>query len=713
LRDDLMEYYSENPFRVLGLPSTASVTEAARKAQRLLKWIELDEAPPIEDFLSFLGRLRLDRDTVKKAKQQIEDPRSRIYSELFWPSADFAYFEGCEKLLRQGQYKDFIAHCEYAISQELAGSLAGAAQGERLSATLARHLLAVYYHAAAVAITRRTANPIAGDNAFDANWELAFRFWLLVWKDDLFWEYLAQRVRNLKDARVKTEFLLDLRNDLPKTILSINVALGLESLERSDPTELVSQTKIINSSPFSQRLKTEACEALVGPFHRQFEKACKEIAPQLSDKTILGLASTLAKSPSKEGSVGTLDQEKLRPYLTEVERSINRRVLPVSNRVKEANLQGTEYGVQILDGTAYLLRALYLALNNHAGLPRHGWRIANIAHEYAASQECRERISDDQRTLNYMSLQQDASELAEARRFRESLTKLEQALHFASNIEERHTIEQWMEQAKKLLAYEDLKPIDRAPSLSTFNGIGTKLYGRRDYDATTNSYIATLFFTFLFIPIFPIAAYRVIEAGGGYFRFLGKARLSRAAFVPLAIWAFPWAFLLVLAMISGDTDYNPGTQTISPQSPTQHSESPDVIIPGTQIISPQSPTVSSSPPGVLNPSGDTGSERETLRRSIETERARLDAEKASLEEAEAQREIEGRSLREQRRDLERRQNEAATPGSEGPSDYEIDSFNEALRDFKSRGATLDARERRFQADIDRFNKAVGRYNSMR
>lgn len=674
-RDKPMEPYSENPFRVLGLASTATIKDAARRSDTLLKWIELGDAPPVNDALPFLGPLQLDRDKVKAAKQQVEEPRSRIRSEVFWLSADFVHFDACQKFLRQGQYRDLVAHCEYAISREPAAHQGGGAQADRLAASLARHHLAVFHHSVAIAVTRRIVNSIPGESLPAANWELAFRHWFLVWKDDLFWEYLAQRARLLRDARINMEYLTRLRSDLPGEILNINVALGLEGLERGDLTELASHTRIIKSSPFNQQLKTQACEALVSPLHHQFEKACQGIQPQLSDKAIIDLASTLAKPSSGQGFVGTLDQEKLLRYLRDVELSINQRVLPLANRVKEADLQNTEPGIQLLDGTAYLLRALCLALNNHAGLPRHAWRVADIAHEYAASEKCRETISQDQRTLNYLSLQQDAAELAKARRFRESLTKLEQALQFASTGEDRQTIEQWMVQAKKLLTYEDLKPIDRAPSLQTVNGIGTMLYGRRSFDATTNSYIATLFFTVVFVPIFPIAAYRVIDAGGGMYRFLGKARLSRAAFAAPVIWAF----LLLLAIISGNCGDNSGVQNPS----------------------------SSIPPATAP------SEKAELGGWVDRERARIEGEKAELEQAEAQLGIEEKTLKEQRSDLEHRQNDAKTYGSDGPSEYEIDSYNEALQDYKRRAAGLDARERRLQADIEKFNRTVERYNSMR
>ncbi|MEW5850082.1 MAG: hypothetical protein AB2A00_14935 [Myxococcota bacterium] len=74
------------------------------------------------------------------------------------------------------------------------------------------------------------------------------------------------------------------------------------------------------------------------------------------------------------------------------------------------------------------------------------------------------------------------------------------------------------------------EPIDGPPSLTTFNGIGTVLAGSRD-ERPDGSYVSTLFFCVLFIPLVPISAYRVVRAEGGGWYFLGKVPLS-----PAMIW---------------------------------------------------------------------------------------------------------------------------------------------------------------------------------
>jgi hypothetical protein len=70
------------------------------------------------------------------------------------------------------------------------------------------------------------------------------------------------------------------------------------------------------------------------------------------------------------------------------------------------------------------------------------------------------------------------------------------------------------------IAGEDLEPVRRAPSLITLNTFGFKLYGESDYDAKTDSFMVTHF-----LPLFPIARYRVISPSEGSYLFIGKGKL--------------------------------------------------------------------------------------------------------------------------------------------------------------------------------------------
>lgn len=59
------------------------------------------------------------------------------------------------------------------------------------------------------------------------------------------------------------------------------------------------------------------------------------------------------------------------------------------------------------------------------------------------------------------------------------------------------------------------RPVGKMPTLTTINGIGTQLYGARDR-WPDGSAVATLFFCLMFIPVLPLAAYRVLRDGDGY-----------------------------------------------------------------------------------------------------------------------------------------------------------------------------------------------------
>jgi hypothetical protein len=60
---------------------------------------------------------------------------------------------------------------------------------------------------------------------------------------------------------------------------------------------------------------------------------------------------------------------------------------------------------------------------------------------------------------------------------------------------------------------EHLRPVDQAPTLFSINGIGTKLDGRDRYDSGDGFVVATQWFCFLWIPLAPVARYRVVCKG--------------------------------------------------------------------------------------------------------------------------------------------------------------------------------------------------------
>jgi len=87
-----------------------------------------------------------------------------------------------------------------------------------------------------------------------------------------------------------------------------------------------------------------------------------------------------------------------------------------------------------------------------------------------------------------------------------------------------------MDQSELRERFPRMRPIRQTPTLIRFNGCGTSMHGRRDYDPETRTYVKTQTLCLFFIPLFSLAAYRVQDAGRGRWYFIGREPLSDRAF---------------------------------------------------------------------------------------------------------------------------------------------------------------------------------------
>lgn len=78
------------------------------------------------------------------------------------------------------------------------------------------------------------------------------------------------------------------------------------------------------------------------------------------------------------------------------------------------------------------------------------------------------------------------------------------------------------------------------------NGIGTTYIGARDF-AADGSYITTEFFTFIFIPVFPIRSYRVRAAGAGRYHLIEKIQPHRRQILCVYGWTLGLVVFLGVA----------------------------------------------------------------------------------------------------------------------------------------------------------------------
>jgi len=230
---------------------------------------------------------------------------------------------------------------------------------------------------------------------------------------------------------------------------------------------------------------------------------------------------------------------------------------------------------------------------------------------------------------------------------------------------------------------EELQPIASPPGLRTINSIGTKLYGHRDEDPRTGSYVATLYFVVLFLPLFPLSSYRVRNAEKGGWYFLGK--------VPLSLGAKRHRVVAIVAAVL------------------------TVLILANKSSQSDSSAYYSAPMPVEPAAAEPSYSRVALSSWIDTERSRI-------KETETQLSMEKLRVQSLDSELERRKEvmvnyQAAAVGDSLPSDiypeYEADlqrynrkvaEYNSALQRFR-----LDYTD--YQVRLAAFNDSVDLYNS--
>src|SRR6478735_7617186 len=91
-----------------------------------------------------------------------------------------------------------------------------------------------------------------------------------------------------------------------------------------------------------------------------------------------------------------------------------------------------------------------------------------------------------------------------------------------------------------------IQPLNGAPAMVTYNGFGSSAYGGAEPDVTDGTYILTVYFVAIFVPLYPFSSYLVRRADKGW-SFFGKVPLSTACY----FWHRTIALAGVVAVLFG------------------------------------------------------------------------------------------------------------------------------------------------------------------
>lgn len=324
--------------------------------------------------------------------------------------------------------------------------------------------------------------------------------------------------------------------------------------------------------------------------------------------------------------------------------------------------------------------------------------------------ECLEISATCLRTIS-ISYHNDLNDFEISKRLLEEAAQLTHGTFLSERIAEELTvIDQHAEEEK---TWKNLKPIKAAPTLTTWNGIGSHLYGKTDYDVSTNSFLTTLYFCIVFIPLFPLARYRVIDAGNGSYRFLGKAPLRKFDKLHLAISLI----ITVIVAYSFLSNPTPNDSSSTPTSTPSVSQSSNIPVPA----SPSSPATESNKSNAITQTANITENQDAKKTEIANLGNEIDAEKSQLTLEKSELENLATKLKGYKIELDttksklKRMDEDRNLGM--PVDIaeynkDVDYYNYNLSLLKDGLSTLKASGEKFDSDVNDVNEKVKKYNQM-
>jgi hypothetical protein len=509
-----------NAFRVLSVPADAELKEIHRQQQRLLIALELGGSEGARE-CTLLPLSDVSKEEILEAVHRLERPDDRFIEELFW-----VHEMDCSGDL----------HLDKVV-----GALRGSAASNTTRGAVARHNLAV--------LLSILGQELAGNRRFE-HWEEALKTWKKVIDDELFWTFMEGRARKC-DAQVSDTGVMR--------------ATVCRQLSTTFSGELAHAAK-------SRELTAVNALAKIAVDHRswlELDAALDSVGNQAIKDGYVSLGAILDRLSSITQQD---DKAKVRNSLVD--------------REKELRSVANEYGAVVRglgepadavgwgDAIASSYHKLSVAYYNLLDDRHQAIRLIVQAREFARDPQLLQSMERDWQHVQRAILCREADVLMRRGDFAGADHKLTAALGVSTE-EQKIEIKAVQDRCRwaRVLCGADTRKTN--PILYTLGGVGAMLYGKRDYDPGTRSYVANHWLTFFFCPIFPLGAYRVTDADSRSHYIHGKVPLP--SFLNRARWAIPAsviALVLVLVLMrikSGGA--STGTEAPTPRVPITPTES--------------------------------------------------------------------------------------------------------------------------------------------
>jgi len=288
-------------------------------------------------------------------------------------------------------------------------------------------------------------------------------------------------------------------------------------------------------------------------------------------------------------------------------------------------------------------------------------------------------------------------------------------------------LEEIVSNEMKEAAFAGIERINKAPSLHTINGFGTTVYGRVPLQKDNQFYFTILYFTALFIPIFPISRYLVKDGDSGGWHFLGKSPWTTGM-----KWHLGVSCSLIAALcfyfLSDSSDLGKTVNQMSSSPSSAKANSGELESGQPDRVDQTAVNRVSTPKKVSNDSRKSSSKSSQVEQRSNIDytkwladqaskgkrREQMQAElatlKSEIEELESRIDAEESNLAFLRSELETIKEQIDASDPDPYSQFEIDSHNEQVRLYERLRAQYNDKVKEFNRSISLSKAKVNKHN---
>ncbi|MDP3763570.1 MAG: hypothetical protein Q8Q92_02880 [bacterium] len=474
-----------NAYHILGLDISASEKDILKRSKEIINRLRADDAPDYDLDIGLFKDFRTE-DAVKDALQRLQAPKKKLKEYFFWIQIADSIDEQALGLLKKKDYLNAVRVWQKA------------AEGQSTKAFFYKKNLAILY----CLILSAEDNKEYLQNSLAA--------WKELVDSDKFWASFS-KVYRLHDEQTASE---DIVFDFKDHVVGYLSDIYTELHHLHKHSDYVNEFQKV----FSAKGQTVE-KSVLGPAYQ----------------AIGGAVEKLEKM--KVSADGTLDKEE-KKTIKELIGSIQSEL----NKLIDLGLYNDSKTKVMRDRAATAIRSLSIDLHNDLNETEIALGLAKIAGEISGTESSKNKVQADvatlQGNLEYKAKEDKFNKIIEpiiadmkSGKAEKAITKINEYIYNKDTDEELKKILRELKSTLEERMAQHGKPISKAPSLFSINGVGTKIYGD------------TLYFVVLFIPVCPISRYSLIDNGDNSYNFLGKLELKQwqrywryGFFGVIAIW---------------------------------------------------------------------------------------------------------------------------------------------------------------------------------